>query len=134
MRFKEHGVFEIETEARLLLVDATGPFNEELVKRYNEALESCIQQLEFSQWSQVITLHQMSLFTPEAEKVLIDTLIKRRSRGLLAGYVILEDVEFKPWVKEQLNRCYTVAGVELHFFDSTSEAKKSLTRSQAAYL
>ena len=120
MRFKEHGVFEIENETKLLVVDATGPFNEELLKRYNEALESCIQLLEVSQWRQVITLHHMSLFTPEAEKVLIDTLIKRKSRGLLAGYIILEDVEFKPWVKEQLTRCYSIARVELHFFDSPS--------------
>ena len=128
MKFREHGVFEIETAARLLLVDATGPFNEELIKRYNKALESCIEQLEGSHWSQIITLHQMSLFTPEAEKVLIDTLIKRKSRGLLASHVILEDVEFKPWVKEQLNRCYSAAGVELHFCVPTSEAKGSLPR------
>lgn len=127
MRFKEHGVFKIETEAELLLVDATGPFNDEVLKHYNIALDSCIQELEASQWNQIITLHQLSLFTPEAEIILTDTLIKRRSRGLVAGYIILENVDCKRLVKEQLSRCYSIAGVEHHFFDSTSEAKESLT-------
>ena len=132
MKFKEHGVFEIKTEARLLLVDATGPFNEEVVKRFEKALESCIQQLEFSHRNQIITLHQLSLFPPGAEEIFTDTLIKRRSRGLLAGYVILEDVDFTSLVKEQLSRCYRIAGVKHHFFDSTSEAKERLTRFSSA--
>jgi len=127
MKFKEHGVFEIEIEDTLLRVDATGPFNDEVLKRYKWALESCILQLEGSQWSQVITLHRTSLFTPEAEKILTDTLIKRKSRGLQAGYLILEDVDFKSLVKEQLSRCYIKAGVEHQFFDSTSTAVKWIT-------
>ena len=128
MRFKEHGVFEIKTEAELLLVDATGPFNDEVVKRYNIALDSCIQELEASQWNQIITLHQLSLFTPEAEIILTDTLIKRRFRGLVAGYIVLENVDCKLLVKEQLSRCYSKAGVQHHFFDSMSEVNESLTR------
>ena len=117
MKFIEHGVFEIETEANLLLVDATGPLSDEMSKHYNDAVESCIQHLEGSQWNQIITLHQLSLFTPEAEIILTDTLIKRRSRGLVAGYIILENVDCKRLVKEQLSRCYSIAGVEHHFFD-----------------
>ena len=127
MKFKEHGVFEIEIAAKLLLVDATGPFNDEVLKHYNKALEACIQQLEDSHWNQIITLHKISLFTPEAEYILTQTLIKRRSKGLLAGYLILEDVDFKSLIKGQLSRCYSKVGVEYHFLDSTSEAKKRLT-------
>ncbi|MCJ8297319.1 MAG: hypothetical protein MJK13_00070 [Pseudomonadales bacterium] len=127
MRFKEHGVFEIKTEAELLLVDATGPFNDEVAKHYIEALESCIQQLKVSQWNQIITLHQLSLLSPEAEKLLAATLINRRTRGLIAVYLILENVYFKSLVKEQMSRCYTKAGIEHHFFDSAFEAKNNLT-------
>ena len=127
MRFQEHGVFEIETEANLLLVDATGPLNDEVAKYYIEAIESCIQQLEVSQWNQIITLHHLSLLSPEAEKLLTATLITRKKRGLIAVYLILENVYFKSLVKEQMSRCYTKAGIEHHFLDSASKAKKSLT-------
>ena len=127
MKFTEHGVFEINTEDKLLLIDATGPFNDEVAKHYIEAVDSCTQQLEGSQWNQIITLHQLSLFTPKVEKLLIDALINRRIRGLKAVYLILENVYFKSLVKEQMSRWYTKAGIEHHFFDSASEAKKSLT-------
>lgn len=82
MKFTEHGIFEIKIEADLLLVDATGPFNEELIKSYQHSLEACIQVLEVTHWNQIITLHQMSVFTPDAEQSLTKTLINRKSRGL----------------------------------------------------
>ncbi|EPJ49740.1 MAG: hypothetical protein OFPI_22990 [Osedax symbiont Rs2] len=127
MKFREHGGFTIQIEPGLLLVDATGPFNDELLKRYNRALESSIQQLEASAWVQIISLHQTSLFTPEAESILTATLIERRSRGLQAGYLILEDVEFRSLVQEQLSRCYNQAGVAHQFFDCMSALSHKLS-------
>ena len=31
MKFEEHGIYEMKVEGYLLLVDATGPFNEKLI-------------------------------------------------------------------------------------------------------
>ena len=126
MKFIKHGVFEIETEAQLLLVDATGPFNDEVAKHYIEAIESCIQQLEVSQWNQIITLHQLSLLSPEVEKLFTSALIKRTTRGLKAVFLIVENVYFKSLVKEKMSRCYTKAGIEHHFFDTVFEVKNNL--------
>jgi len=124
MIFNEHGVFKISVEAKLLFIDATGPFNEESVKHYNKDLESCIVQLEASQWNQIVSFHKMSIFTPEAEGRLTETLIKRRSRGLIACAVILADVDYKSSVKEQLSRCYRSAEVEHQYFDSMAKAQQ----------
>ncbi|MDG1752522.1 MAG: hypothetical protein P8I03_12810, partial [Thalassotalea sp.] len=93
MYFTEHGVFEVKIEDKILLVDATGPFNEELILQYEKSLESCIKYLETSKWNQIITLRQFSLFTPEAEQKLTQTLKKRRSRGLVACAVVLKNIE-----------------------------------------
>ena len=76
----------------------------------------------------IITLHQMGLITPEATEMTTDTLIKRRSIDLLAGYVLLEDVDIKPLVKEQLSRCYNLAGVEHHFLEALPGARKWISR------
>ena len=89
MKFEEHGVYEMKVEGDLLLVDATGPFNEELINSYRYALESCIHFLEIKQWNQIITLHEMSLFTPEAEEALTQSLIDRKSRGLVFCGVVI---------------------------------------------
>jgi len=124
MEFKEHGVFQVHVEAKVLFIDATGPFNEESVKQYNIALESCIKQLEASLWNQIVTFHQMSIFTPKAEELLTKTLIKRRSRGLTCCAAILCDVDFISSVKEQMSRCYLSAGVEHQYFDSMVKAQQ----------
>jgi hypothetical protein len=127
MIFTEHGLFEVKIVGKLLLVDATGPFNEELLIQYQKALESCIQTLEVSEWNQIITLHQLSLFTPEAEQMLTNTLINRKSRGLMASAIVLMDAEGESLIKTQMSRCYSCAEVKHNFTTSIDNAKKWLT-------
>ena len=126
MVFMEHGLFEVKIEGKLLLVDATGPFNEELLIQYEKALETCIHTLEVSEWNQVIILHQLSLFTPEAEQVLTNTVINRRSRGLIACAIVLINVEGESLIKTQMSRCYDRARVKHNFTTSIHEANKWL--------
>ncbi|PKF62976.1 hypothetical protein CW745_06000 [Psychromonas sp. psych-6C06] len=54
----------------MLIIDATGPFNEELILHCQHSLMACIKVLEVKPWKQVVILHKMSLFTPEAELAL----------------------------------------------------------------
>lgn len=126
MNFEEHGIFQLKVENKILHVDATGPFNEELINHYNKSLEKCIQLLEDDKWNQVIVLHQMSLFTPEAEEALTKTLIERKSRGLSNCAVVIEDVDCKMLVKEQLGHCYDRANIRYEFFTSSDIALKWL--------
>jgi len=126
MIFMEHGVFEVRIEGNLLLVDATGPFNEELIIQYERALEACIHTLEVSQWNQVITLHQLSLFTPEAEQILTNTVINRKSRGLKACAIVLMNVEGESLIKNQMSRCYDHASVKHNYTTSIHDANKWL--------
>jgi hypothetical protein len=126
MFFTEHGVFEVKIEDNTLLVDATGPFNEELIIHYEKSLESCIKNLETSKWNQIITLHQFSLFTPEAEQKLTQTLKNRRSRGLVACAVVLNNIEGESLIKTQMSRCYKCADIKYEFTTSVHDAKKWL--------
>ncbi len=129
MNFAEHGLFEVKTEGKILLVNAIGPFNEELLIKYENTLESCIQNLESSQWNQIITLQELSLFTPEAEKILTKTLINRSSRGLSACAVVFQNIEAESLIEAQMSRCYKNAKVSHMFSNSIDEAKKCLNSS-----
>jgi hypothetical protein len=123
MDFIEHGFFTVNVEDNILIVDAIGPFNEELILKYEKALESCIQTLELSSWNQIITLHKLSLFTPDAELALTQTLINRKSRGLVSCAVVMVDIEGESLVKRQMSRCYDNASVKHQFFTSLEDAK-----------
>ncbi len=124
MKFIEHGIFEVRTEEQLLLVDATGPFNEELIISYQKSLESCIQSLQETEWNQIITLHCMSVFTPKAADALTETLINRKSRGLQRSAVVYGDVDCKVMLVEQIGRCYKKAEVGYQFFNTLEKAQE----------
>lgn len=126
MFFAEHGEFEVKVEDNILFVDATGPFNEELVKQYEKCLELCIQKLEKAKWNQIISLHKYSLFTPEAEHKLTQTLKNRKERGLVASVVVLHNTEGESLIKAQMSRCYESADIRFEFASSIDDAKKSL--------
>lgn len=123
MEYQEHGSFAIRVEGKLLFIDGTGPFNEELVERYKSAIETCIVELEHAPWNQILTLHEMSLFTPRAEEALTQTLINRRSRGLVACAVIIKEESGKGLMEEQMSRCYRRSNVMHQYFDSMEQAK-----------
>jgi len=123
MIFIEHGIYEIKVKAGLLLVDATGPFNEETIISYKKALESSVKQLETSKWNQIIVLRQLSLFTPGAEQALTENLIERKSRGLENSAVIGTNLMSKSMVMKQMSRCYDTANIAHQYFNTLADAK-----------
>ena len=126
MVFEVHGIFKVKADDKLLLVDARGPFNEELMLSYEADLELCIQQLEKSKWNQIIILRNLSLLTPEAEQAGIKSLINRKLRGLNVSAVVLIDIEGESLLKGQLNRIYQISGIKHQFFTSIQDARKWL--------
>ena len=128
MHFAEHGVFEVKVDGSNLFVDATGPFNEELATSYGLAIETCITQLEGKPWNQIIVLHNQSLFTPPAERVLISTLKDRKSRGLVKSAVVLVNCEGRSLITQQMTHVYQVSAIEYCFFDDIESAKDWLAQ------
>lgn len=123
MQFSCHGIYEVKVEDGILFVDATGPFNEELINSYRQAIEKCIQIVEAHSWNQIIVLHDMSLFTPEAELALTESLINRKSRKLNASAVVFVDIEGEIIIKQQMSKAYNTAKVQHEYFTSIEEAK-----------
>lgn len=126
-KFRPHGEYEIVVDGSHLLVDAAGPFNEELIKEYRQSLAKAIQQVSGKKWGQIIVLHDMSLFTRDAQEELLNTLRERKKLGLAASAVVLIDVEGASIAKSQLAYCYSNADIEFDFFDSIEQAKSWLS-------
>lgn len=122
MKFEKHGVYTIEVNDGVLLVDATGPFNDELVRDYHRALETAIGQLEGQPWGQIIVLHDLSLLTPDAEKSLMVSLRSRKLRGLVVCAVVCDSPYFS--VKSQFGRIYQDVGMAHGFLPSIEAAKQ----------
>lgn len=131
MKFEAHGHYAIHVEANLLHIDGKGPFNKELVAKYAQALETCISELEQrGPWYQLVMLYQLCLMTPEAEQVFIDSLKDRKSRGLTASAVVLNDPEGQALITDQFGNAYQAAGVDYEFFADSDQAKMWLEQIQ----
>jgi hypothetical protein len=121
--YGEHGLFTITMEGNLLVVDGIGPFNEQTITSFHAALNKAITTISSKQWSQIIVLHAMSLFTPEAERQLCVTLIERKKQGLIKSAVVYGDTDCKSMIQTQLSRCYANVGIDHGFFETIDEAK-----------
>lgn len=127
--FPRHGKFSVEVDSQMLIVNATGPFNEELVRDYKAAVDAAVAHLQQGHgWGQVIVLEKESLFTPDAERVLVQSLKNRKRGGLRASAVVLmENVTGRSLIKQQISGAYNKAGIEFTFSDTLAGAKAWLS-------
>ena len=132
MKFSAHGSFSVEIQGRVLIVDGTGPFNEEIVSLYSQAINDAIKSLIGEPWDQISILHGMSIFTPEAQRDLIENIKKRKALGLQRSAVIVADVEGTSTIITQLSQCYEDANVGYAFFNSLEDARKWLSEEYSA--
>lgn len=126
MKFTEHGSYSIEHHGDCIVVDATGPFNEQVVVRYKNELQEMMQGLDGRKWQQIIIMNEMSIFIPEAESVLCKTIELRKQHGLASLAVVYGDKLCNGIINEQLSRCYLIYDIQYEFFDNIEKAKKWL--------
>jgi len=126
MTFLEHGSYSIEHHGDFIIVDATGPFNEQSVIKYKNELEIIIQRLNGRKWKQIIIMNDMSIFTPEAERELRETLKLRKNHGLIFSAVVCGSKLYNGLIRGQLSRCYLSLDIAHKFFNDLEEAKQWL--------
>lgn len=119
--FASHGSFSIELTDKCMIVDASGPFNKEIVDEYETAIQAAMETLTSKHWGQIIRLHGMSMFTPDAENKLVETVKSRKQHGLKASAILIEDVEAKSLIIQQMSRVYEHCGVNFKFFEGLDD-------------
>ena len=124
---ESHGTHTIKTAGKVLIVDVSGPFNEESVKEYQTDLESFVERLSSTPWALCGIFRNQGLLTPDAEASLIEVTRWRKERGMAVISVVLKDVKEPTILKAQMNRIYSVADIQCGYFDKMSDALSWLT-------
>lgn len=122
MKFEQHGIYAVEVKGKVMIVDAQGPFNDELVKSYTQAVKSAVMHLSGEAWGQIIILRGLSLFTPDAEQLLYDVTVWRKEHNLSASAVLMLNTEAKELVRSQISRIYEKASIEYGFYEDIESA------------
>jgi len=120
----EHGEYTIELKGNILITDAIGPFNQDLIEHYNEDITNVINSIAHKKWAQIIVLHSLSMFTPEAEQEFLKTLEYRKSKGLQVVCLITKDCEASRLVEWQFAHMYSQFDISFSFVENYQEAEE----------
>jgi len=120
--FAPHGEYRIVNEKNMLLVEAKGPFNSEIVANYAADMELAVQQV-VAPWVQLIILHQEALFTPDAERQMYRTISKRKALGMSASAIVIIGASARFAIELQISGIYNDLQVRHQYFDNQKAAR-----------
>ena len=96
MEFKPHGSFGLHRDAQVIVIEATGPWNLELIQQYAHDVLPVIKEISADgPWGAIVIVKNSVLFTTEAAVALREAGFRSaKSSGRVAvSYVITAEVE-----------------------------------------
>ena len=126
MSFVAHGNYVIKNSDDQLVIEASGPFNIEIIEEFGQALKKVVPNFTNKTWHQIIILHAESIFTPETEAALCKTLKYRVDHGLAFSAVVIKASACKVLIEKQISRCYRNLNIPYQFCKHIVEAKFKL--------
>ena len=122
-KFLQHGQFSLERQGQLLLVDATGPFNHELIEQLNVELAQHEAVLSNRPWVELAVMRSESAYTPEALNDLLASMQRRHHNNMRAIAVQFEQPQSRMLTEHQLRQVFAqVSGLRCEFFDDLDDA------------
>ena len=109
MEFKAHGFFNLHRDGQVIVIEATGPWNLELIRQYaHDVLPVTREIAEGGPWGAIVVVRNSVLFTTEAAEALREAGFRTaRTAGRIAvAYVIAPDIEGALLAPDILRRIY----------------------------
>ena len=122
MHFAAHGSYSVERNGNILVIEATGPFNESIIQQFENDAETRIEQFNNEAWATLVIYHGNGIFTPEAEAECIRLTKSKARAGMLANASVVINSIHADLQQMQLNRIYETANVPSHVFSDSVHA------------
>lgn len=118
------------TGSRVIYIDATGPFNREMVDRIREIYTPAFRELApQGPFGHISVFHGSMLATPEAFAAFAALLAEWKAMGILptaSAYVVGPDVEGRVFVEAHYRRAWE--GGPFEIFDRRDDAEAWIAR------
>lgn len=124
----EHGTFKLRQVGRVVIIDSSGPFNDTIVAKYDKDIQKYMDRLMGQDWAMCDIFRKEGMFIPEAEDELRVSTLRHQYYGMKFSAIVLDNVNDKIVLKEQMARVYTNAGIDFAFFDTEEEAYIELVK------
>ncbi|MBC3765208.1 hypothetical protein [Neptunicella marina] len=127
MQFQEHGQFKLTIEDRIVVVDAEGPFDVLLFKRYDHEMHQAIEHFNNQRWANIAVLHGLTIFIPDVFTLLNEHLNWRIQNNFVAEALVLVEPEGANILESQLHEVYHRLKIDFQYFDSVPAAREWAT-------
>jgi hypothetical protein len=127
-RFPAHGRAAFSVEGRLLITEAEGPFNAELVLALRAPVTEASAPLRAQgrAWGQLSHFRRSALASPDTLVAFTALLTEMREAGAapaFTAYVLGEEVEGATLMATPFRRCFQAAGLGFAHFGHEAEAR-----------
>ncbi|MBI2749458.1 MAG: hypothetical protein HYX43_09020 [Burkholderiales bacterium] len=126
--FRPHGSMQLQQTGHLNILEATGPFNKELVIAADAAQESLYAALmQKGRWGTVLIFRQSALASPEVLSEIMTILKRRVAQGYIpvaVARVFGPEVEGAQLMQQHYLNAYRGAGIDGRIFSDELSAKE----------
>ncbi|MBU2925906.1 hypothetical protein Q4506_10860 [Colwellia sp. 4_MG-2023] len=126
MQLPEDGVYTIERQSNILLIDIQGAFNDTVSEQYHQDIKIITEKMSDEPWASLISFQDNSLFTPEAEQKLVETTEYRVDNGMIAIAAVIINSAHADILQMQLQRVYQSCSIQFNFFSDIKPARNWL--------
>jgi hypothetical protein len=127
MKLSKHGEYNIEADNNILVVDAHGPFTDQLSQQYVKDMYAACKQFSGQPWGLLVTFYGNSIFSPESVQSLIEVTKYRMKHGMIANACIILQSETADLQQVQLQHIYQVCNCTFNVFCDVDSARSWLS-------
>ena len=127
VKFRPHGRVNFIKDGDLLICEATGPFNRQLLLAIADAERDMIVQMQvYERWADIVVIKENAMASPEALEEFSSylTALGRQNLNATVTALVLDDtVEGADIMTARLIDAYMDAGINLTVFKTLNDAK-----------
>ena len=115
--------YHIERRDNVLYVEIQGPFDGVIAEQYHIDMLSISRQMKAKPWASLVKYHRSGLFTPDAEKALIETTKFRVKNNMIANATVISENTHADTQQMQLRRIYSSCALPFYVFSDVRSAE-----------
>ena len=127
MKMTTHGSYSIEKKGDILIIKAKGPFHDnDVIEQYTQDMIKATQLFEDKAWASLVIYDGSGIFSPEAEKELVQITQYRVKHGMIANASVIQNCPQADLQQMQLRRIYQSVNLTFHVFSDPYSATEWL--------
>lgn len=118
----KHAHYHIELLGNVLKVSGSGVVTKSILQAYHQDVQRVVKPLECQPWGFLGFAGGLGIMTPEAEAFLVESIVFRKSLGMVACAMVTNEAQIPVLVSNQFERVYEAAQIAYRFCDNEDSA------------